>query len=234
MPGWRNWYTRTIEVRMEQSLEVQIFSRAQLLKADKSRLLIYNKNMSTIIFQIISWFAFLILLSVLILLLIWMWSVAKAKVPFVSVPLSTLKDIEKALDLKEGSIVYDLGCGDGRVLFYLYKNNPKLKYIGIENSFFPYMLASFRNWFHKKINKSDITIIKKDFFDVDLSNATHIFTYLYPNVMDDLVPKLDKELLSGTRLVSASFHFTSKREIREIDLKRGKYQLAKKIYIYEF
>jgi len=87
--------------------------------------------MSTIIFQIISWFAFLILLSVLILLLIWMWSVAKAKVPFVSVPLSTLKDIEKALDLKEGSIVYDLGCGDGRVLFYLYKNNPKLKYISI-------------------------------------------------------------------------------------------------------
>ena len=190
--------------------------------------------MSTIIFQILSWFSFLILLSVLVLLLIWMWGTVKAKVPFVSVPNKTLKDIEEAFSLKGDSVVYDLGCGDGRVLFYLYKNNPKLKYVGIENSFFPYLLASFRNWFHKKINKSDITIIKKDFFDVDLSDATHIFTYLYPNVMDDLVPKLEKELSSGSRLVSASFHFTSKREIKEIDLQRGKYQLARKIYVYEF
>lgn len=29
MRAWRNWYTRTIEVRMEQSVEVQVLSRAQ-------------------------------------------------------------------------------------------------------------------------------------------------------------------------------------------------------------
>lgn len=32
MHEWRNWYTRTIEVRMEQSLEVQVLSRAQNIK----------------------------------------------------------------------------------------------------------------------------------------------------------------------------------------------------------
>jgi len=190
--------------------------------------------MITILIQVISWIAFLVLLSVLILLFIWMWSSITAKVPFVSVPIRTLKDIEKALALKEGSVVYDLGCGDGRVLFYLYRNNPKIKYIGIENSLFPYILASFRNWFHKIKNKSDIVILRKDFFNVDLSSATHIFTYLYPNIMDDMLPKLDKELKQGTSLISMSFHFTSKREVKVIDLKRGKYQLAKKVYIYEF
>lgn len=190
--------------------------------------------MTTILSQVLSWLSFIILLSVLSLLFMWMWSNITAKVPFISVPSKTLKDIEKALSLNEDSIVYDLGCGDGRVLFYLFKNNPKAKYIGVENGAFPFLLASARNWWHKKINKSDITLVKKDFFDYDLSNATHIFTYLYPNVMDDLINKFDKELKKGTRLVSMSFHFTSKREISIIDLKRNRYQLAKKIYVYEF
>jgi len=177
---------------------------------------------------------FLILLTVLCLLFLWMWSNIRAKVPFVGVPVNILKDIDKALLLKEGSVVYDLGCGDGRVLFYLAKNNPKLKYIGIENSLFPFILAKVSSWWYKKINKIDVEIIRKDFFDVDLSNATHIFTYLYPNIMDDLLPKFDKELKTGTRVVSVSFHFTGKREISLVDLKRGKYQLGKLLYVYEF
>ena len=163
-----------------------------------------------------------------------MWGNIMAKVPFVGVPSKVLKDIEKALNINDDSVVYDLGCGDGKVLFYLYKNHSKAKYIGIENNLFPTILAKTRNWFHFRKNKSNIKIIKKDFFEVDLSNATHIFTYLYPNLMDDLLPKLDKDLRKGTRLISASFHFTSKRELSEINLKRGKYQLAKKIYVYEF
>lgn len=181
-----------------------------------------------------NWLAFLILLTVLCLLLLWMWSNIRAKVPFVGIPVNILKDIEKALALKEGSIVYDLGCGDARVLFYLAKNNPKLKYIGIENSPFPFVIASALSYWNKKINNINVEIIKKDFFDVDLSLATHIFTYLYPNIMDDLLPKFDKELKTGTRIVSASFHFTGKREIALIDLKRGKYQLGKLLYVYEF
>ncbi|HAE36950.1 TPA: hypothetical protein DCX66_01550 [Candidatus Nomurabacteria bacterium] len=190
--------------------------------------------MITFLFSLFTWIAFLVLLIVFFLLLLWMWSSIKAKVPFIGVPTKTLKDIEKALNLNEDSVVYDLGCGDGRVLFYLYKNNPKAKYIGIENSQFPLLVFNVRNWFFKRKNKSNISIIGKDFFDVNLSDATHIFTYLYPNVMDDLIPKLDKELKSGTRLISASFRFTGRREIEEIDLKRNNYQLAKKVYVYEF
>lgn len=164
-----------------------------------------------------------------------MWGNMRAKVPFVGVPIKTLKDIEKALLLKEGNVFYDLGCGDGRVLFYLAKKNPGVEYVGIENNLFPFILASVQNWWQKKINKiNNIKIIKGDFFNIDLSKATHIFTYLYPNVMDDLLPKFDKELKNGVRLVSMSFHFTNKRELSEIDLKRGKYQIAKKIYVYEF
>ena len=52
--------------------------------------------------------------------------------------------------------------------------------------------------------------------------------------MDDLLAKFDKELKRGTRLVSASFHFTTKREVEVLDLKRGKWELAREIYVYEF
>jgi len=176
----------------------------------------------------------IIALFILFLLVLWVWGNIRSKVPFIGVPLETLKEIENTLSLKKDSIVYDLGCGDGRVLFYLHKNNPTAKYIGIECNLFPYILAIVRNYFYKKKNKDDIKIIKGDFFDFDLSNSTHIFTYLYPNIMDDLLPKFDKELKKGTILVSASFHFTLKKENKEIDLRRKKYQLAKKIYLYEF
>lgn len=190
--------------------------------------------MITILTNIALIFVLLIFTAVLYLLLLWMWGNIRAKVPFVSVPNQTLKDIEKALDLKEGSVVCDLGCGDGRVLFYLYKNNKNSKYIGVDNSSFPIILARVRNFFHKRKNKSNIQIIKGDFFNTDLSKVTHVFTYLYPNMMDDLLPKLESELRPGTRLVSMSFHFTTKREKELIDLKRGKYQIAKNIYVYEF
>jgi hypothetical protein len=190
--------------------------------------------MIAILVNIFTLLIFLIFLFVFIILLIWMWSAIKSKVPFIPVSNSILKDIENALYLKEDSVVYNLGCGDGRVLTYLYNNNPKATYIGIENSPFPYLLAIFLNWWHGKKNMENIKIIKEDLFKVDLSKATHIFTYLYPNIMDDLIFKFDKELKRGTRLVSVSFHFTSKREKEVIDLKRGRYQLTQKIYVYEF
>ena len=175
-----------------------------------------------------------ILFAVLILLFIWVVSGVRAKVPFIPVPNSILTDIHKILEVKYNSVVYDLGCGDARVLFYLSRFTPQAKYIGIENSLFPTLLARIRSWWHKKQTKIDVKILNQDFFKYDLSDATHIFTYLYPNVMDDLLTKFDSELKPGTRLVSVTFKFTSKQPIAEFDLGRSKYKLARKIYVYEF
>ena len=163
-----------------------------------------------------------------------MWTGFHAKVPFVPVPNNTLGDIYKVLAVRENSIVYDLGCGEGRVLFYISRLIPTAKYIGIENSPFPLLLARIRAWWHKYTTNTSIQIINQDFFHRDLSDATHIFLYLYPSVMDDLLPKFDRELKPGTRVVSASFKFTLKQPTAEFDLNRSKYKLARKLYVYEF
>lgn len=179
-------------------------------------------------------FIFLFLV-VLFVLFYWMASAMMAKVPFISVPNSILPDIAKALNIKEGSVVYDLGCGDARVLRYLARTEPKAKFIGIENSSFPYRLAQMISWWNKKRGHTDnVEILCQDFFKHDLSNATHIFLYLYPNVMDDMIGKLDRELKPGCRVVSASFKFTQKAPLMKIDLLRGKRQLARELIVYEF
>lgn len=190
--------------------------------------------MLLILLNILTWILIIILFVVFVVFVMWMVTGYKAKVPFVPVPDSILKDIHKIMEVKEDSVVYDLGCGDGRILFYLSRFFPKARYVGIENSPFPLLLARIRAWWHRKSSSTQIEILNQDFFKRDLSGATHIFTYLYPNVMDDLLPKLDRELKSGTRLVSVTFKFTTKQPIAEYDLNRSKYKLARKIYVYEF
>jgi SAM-dependent methyltransferase len=186
------------------------------------------------IFSLVSeWFLVIVFLSVLVMLFLWMWSAIRSKVPFVPVPTNVLRDICKALYIQDGSVVYDLGSGDGKVLFYLSEQVPKARYIGIENSLFPNILAHIRVWFSGAKSKN-IKFINKDFHAANLSDATHVFTYLYPIAMDELLSKLERELKPGTRLVSASYQFTLRRPNIEIDLERNTYSLARKLYVYEF
>lgn len=184
---------------------------------------------------LVSEFMLLVVLLLTIVLFI-MWSIGnfKNKVPFVTASNKVLDPIYKAMNIKDDSIVYDLGCGDGRILFYLSHFNKKAKYIGIENGSFPYLLSKIGSYLNKKKENVDIKILKNDFFKEDLSSATHIFTYLYPGLMDELLPKFEKEFKKGTRLVSLSFKFTNKKPIEEIDLNRSKYKLGRKIFVYEF
>lgn len=189
-----------------------------------------------ILLNFLGWILILIFLATLVLLFLWMWTAIKAKVPFITTPNSILPYIHKALDIKKESVVYDLGCGDGKVLFYSANIIPEAKYIGIENGVFPLLLARFNKWKNRnKKGAKSIEIIDKDFFEQDLSKATQVFMYLYPNILDDLLPKFDKELKKGTKVVSVSFQFTLKRPIAEINLERyGYFQIARKLYIYEF
>ena len=154
------------------------------------------------------------------------------KVPFIHVPNEVMSDIIKALDLKDNSVVYDLGCGDARVLVESAKSNSKAKFVGIELVWLALALAKIKIL---KAGKSEqVKIYSKNFFETDLSEATHVFLYLFPKIMDKLLPKLEKELKPGSRIVSVSFRFTSKEPKEIINLNRRENQLAREIFVYEF
>lgn len=156
----------------------------------------------------------------------------KGEAPFVPVSGTAILEIIKALGIKDDSVVYDLGCGDGRILFAGHKLQPKATYVGLEKNLVIFLCAWIRTMKMKKPHR--IKIFKKDFFSEDISKATHVFTYLMPKMMKNLAPKLQKELAAGTRLVSYNFPLKNKNPSRVIGLKTGKLFAPSKLYVYDF
>jgi len=177
-------------------------------------------------------FMLVLLFVVLYLLLLWESSLLFTRAPFISIPAAVLPFVVDALELQEGGTVFDLGCGDARVLMACAEKQPKASYIGIDRATVAIWFAKFRLWRAK--SKLPIKLIKRNFFKCDMTQATHVFTYLFPGLMDSLLPYLEKNLKPGTRLVSCDFIFTKKEPIRVIDLNRPIRSLGRKLYVYQF
>jgi ribosomal protein L11 methylase PrmA len=121
--------------------------------------------------------------------------------PFVP---SNRKTIDKMLEvakIKKGEKVYDLGCGDGRIVIAADRKFGA-EAVGYEISILVWNLAHINKFF----KRSKAKILRKDFFKADLRDADVVFCYLLPEVMEKLAPKFKKELKPGARVVSASFH----------------------------
>lgn len=152
-------------------------------------------------------------------------------IPFVPARKRVLKEIISALELSKQSILYDLGCGDGRILFAAVKANPYISCIGIEIAPFPFLLAKIKNVFNVLKN---VRILYGNFFKINISSASHVFLYLFPEALDELLPKFEKELKSGSRVVSYDFKFSKREPSKILEIKTTKQQNSKKLYIYDF
>jgi SAM-dependent methyltransferase len=161
-----------------------------------------------------------------------MRSLSANKTPFVPIPKNILPEIIQALNLSTDSIFYDLGCGDGRILQAGLRLKPQIKTIGIEKEILPFYLAKWR--LRKAIAAGSCQVFHQSFFNQSLTKATHVFTYLFPDLMDELLPKLQQELKPGTKLVSCDFAFNTKQPVKIIHLKRANRSLGQKLYCYEF
>jgi SAM-dependent methyltransferase len=106
----------------------------------------------------------------------------------------------KVANVKAGDVVYDLGCGDGRIVV----TAAKLGARGIGIDIDPKRVAE-ANENVKKNNVGDrVKILNQDLFATDLSEATVVTLYLLPNLNLKLRPTLWK-LKPGTRIVSHDF-----------------------------
>lgn len=124
--------------------------------------------------------------------------------PFVPSTGSTTKRMIELAHISSNSIVYDLGSGDGRLLFAAAKQGAK-KVIGVEINPWLVLLTKIRIYVSPYRNIIRCTL--KNFWSVDLTSADVVFIYLLPWKMDTLGAKLKKELKPGSRIVSNSFIF---------------------------
>jgi len=81
--------------------------------------------MINLLFYVLQFLLLIVLFITIILFLLWSVGNFKNKVPFVTASNAVLKHIKEAISIKDNSVIYDLGCGDGRVLFYLSRFNKK-------------------------------------------------------------------------------------------------------------
>jgi len=144
--------------------------------------------------------------------------------PFISTKSKIIKEIIENLEIREDSVIYELGCGQANFLGAIGKRYKKVKMFGIEYSFLPYLLAQLQDVFVK----NNITILKRNFFKVDLSKADIIYCYLNLDTMRRLEEKFRKECKKGAVVVSCSFPLPN--------IKPGKVMKKEKknIYFYYF
>ena len=122
-------------------------------------------------------------------------------VPFVPTRQKSLSKIFANLKVKKNDVFYDLGCGDGRLAFYI-ANKYKIKAVGIELN----PLLSFYSKMKKKLTKNtQVEFYRQDIFKTSFKPASIIYLFLFPKIVDRLVPKFLKECKKGTIIVSHGF-----------------------------
>ncbi|RDV11978.1 class I SAM-dependent methyltransferase [Pontibacter diazotrophicus] len=104
-------------------------------------------------------------------------------------------------NVSENDVIYDLGCGDGRIVVTAAKKHGATG-TGVDIN--PERIAE-ANANAREANVTDkVRFVEGNLFEVDLSEATVVSLYLLPKVNMQLRPKL-LQLKPGTRIVSHAF-----------------------------
>lgn len=132
--------------------------------------------------------------------------------PFVPSQSKTAKAMVEKAHITPKSIVYDLGSGDGRLLFLSAKAGAK-KVIGIEINPILVIYTYIRILFSGK--QQQISCRCNDFWRTNLTDADVVYVYLIPWKMGSLAKKLEKELKKDALIISNSFIFPNWKLVDE-------------------
>jgi SAM-dependent methyltransferase len=151
----------------------------------------------------------LIVLSVLVASLVWTSFVGA---PWVPTSMSMVRKMLEMADVGSDDVVYDLGCGDGRVLITAARRYGA-RAVGFEIDPLRYLWCHLMIWILGLRDR--IQVVFGDFFNKDLSDASVVACYLLQSTNEKLETKLEAELRPGTRVVSNTFTFPNFDKVRE-------------------
>jgi SAM-dependent methyltransferase len=153
----------------------------------------------------------------------------KSLAPSVGSPEHAVDKMLEVAALKPGETLYDLGCGDGRILIAA-ASRYKVKGVGIEISS---RLAKTAAEHVKKAGfQNQVTIIHGDFMKTDLSAANVVTLYLATEANDTLRPNLERYLKPLTRVVSYDYPIPGWKPI-ETSETEGRTNAVHTIYLYQ-
>ena len=123
-------------------------------------------------------------------------------VPYVPSPNVVVDTMLKLADVKKTDVVYDLGCGDGRIVIAAAKTYGA-QAVGVDID--PKRIEEARANAKSAGVDKQVAFEENDLFKADIRKASVVTLYLLPDVNQKLKPKLLSDLKPGTRVVSHSF-----------------------------
>ncbi|MGQ9635498.1 MAG: SAM-dependent methyltransferase [Bryobacteraceae bacterium] len=121
---------------------------------------------------------------------------------YVPTPQEVVDAMLKLANVHKGDVVYDLGCGDGRIVVTAAKRYG-VRGVGIDIN--PERIREAQQNAKENGVTNLVTFRNEDLFEADIKEATVVTLYLLTSLNIKLRPKLLRELKPGTRIVSHSF-----------------------------
>lgn len=122
--------------------------------------------------------------------------------PFVPSPHPVVEKMLEVARVKRGEVVFDLGCGDGRVLITAVR---KFGARGVCIELSPDLVRQTREEIRRLGLEDRIEVIQGNLMDADLRRADVVTLYLLTSSNELLKPKLESSLRRGARVVSHDF-----------------------------
>src|SRR5262245_45831814 len=124
-------------------------------------------------------------------------------VPYVPTKEPVVDRMLQMAKIKPGDVLYDLGCGDGRIVIAAAKRFG-IRGVGIDID--PVRIAEAQENAKNAGVADRVQFIQGDLFDADVKPASVVTLYLLPDVNLKLRPKLQSDLKPGSRIVSHNYN----------------------------
>ena len=135
-------------------------------------------------------------------------------------------------EVKHGEAVYDLGCGDGRIVITAAQDFGA-QGLGVE------LKEDLVRMAQRRVSElgldGRVRIVHGDLFEVDVSRADVVTLYLTTSANRKVKPKLERELKPGARVVSHNYQIRgwTPEKTESIRIDPGFYLSRRKIYLYK-
>ena len=122
--------------------------------------------------------------------------------PYVTTPLPVVHAMLKLADTRKSDVVYDLGCGDGRIVIAAAK---RYGAHGVGVDINPELIQEARANAKREGVESLVRFTAQNVYEMDFREATVVAMYLLPDMHRKLSPKLQRDLRPGARIVTHTF-----------------------------
>jgi SAM-dependent methyltransferase len=147
---------------------------------------------------------------------------------YVPTPPEVVAKMLEMAKVTKDDVVYDLGCGDGRIVVEAAKKFG-CKATGYDID--PKRIAEAKANVKKNNVGKLVKIEEKDIFKLDLSKANVITLYLLPSLNVKLIPQLEK-LKPGSRIVSHDFDMQGVEPDQKVEFASKKDSNSHTIYLW--